>query len=64
MKNGIIFWGNSTNGEKEVRTMVGAKPITSCRSLLKKLDILPVLCQYICPLINFPVGNQEHFQTN
>ena len=30
----------------------------------KKLEILPVLCQYVFSLMNFPVDNQENFQTN
>jgi hypothetical protein len=44
--------------------MVVAKPRTSCRSVFKKLEILPVPCQYIFSLMNFTLNNQEHFQTN
>jgi hypothetical protein len=33
--------------------MVGAYPRTPCRSLFKKLEILPVPCQYIFSLMNF-----------
>jgi hypothetical protein len=44
--------------------MVDAHPRTPCRSLFKKLGILPVSCQYIFSLMNFFVNNQENFQTN
>jgi IS1 family transposase len=67
----IIFWGNSSNSgkiftlqKKSIRIMVGARPRTPCRSLFKKLEILPVPCQYIFSLMNFTVNNQENFQTN
>jgi hypothetical protein len=38
--------------------MVGAHPGTPCRSLFKKLEILPVPCQYIFSLMNFLVDNK------
>ena len=54
---GIIFWGNSTNSvkiftlqKKIFRIMVDAQPRTSCISLFKQLEILPVPCQYILQL--------------
>jgi hypothetical protein len=66
-----IFWCNSSNSrkiftlqKKIVRIMVGAHPRTPCRSVFKKLEILPVPCQYIFSLMNFFVNNQENFQTN
>jgi hypothetical protein len=34
------------------------------RSLFKKLEILPIPCQYIFSLMNFILNNQEHFQRN
>jgi hypothetical protein len=46
------------------RSTVGAQPRTPCRSLFKKLEILPLTCQYIFSLINFILNNQENFQTN
>ena len=71
MHYGIIFAGNSSNSgkiftlQKEiVRIMAGAQSGTTCRSLFKKLEILPVPCQYILSLINFIINNQEIFQTN
>jgi hypothetical protein len=66
----IIFGGNSSNSGKIctsqmkiVRIMAGAQMRTSCRSLFKQLEILPVPCQYILSLMNF-INNQEIFQTN
>ena len=41
--------------------MVGAQPRTSCISLFKHLEILPVPCQYILSLMN---SIQESFQTD
>jgi hypothetical protein len=42
--------------------MAGAHITTSCKSLFKQLDILPVPCQYTLPLMNFVINNQEKFQ--
>jgi hypothetical protein len=60
IKYGIIFGGNSSNSKKIftlqkkiIRIVVGAQPGTACRSLFKKLEILPIPCQYIFSLINF-----------
>jgi hypothetical protein len=44
--------------------MVGAQPKTPCRSLFKKLEILPIPRQYIFSLKNLVLNNQEIFQTN
>jgi hypothetical protein len=44
--------------------MVGAHPWTSCRSLLKKLEILLILFQYLLSWMSFIITNQEVFQTN
>jgi hypothetical protein len=71
MKYGIIFWGNSTDSKKVftlqkkiIRIMLGVKPQNSCRGLFKRLQILPLPCEYIFSLLNFIMNNQEHFQTN
>jgi hypothetical protein len=68
---GMIFRGKSSNSKKTftlqkkiIRIMVGAHPRTPCRNIFKKLEILPVSCQYIFSLMNFFVINQENFQTN
>jgi hypothetical protein len=44
--------------------MAVAQSRTSCRSLFKQLEILPVPCQYILSLLNFIINNQGIFQTN
>jgi len=41
---------------------VGSK--SSCRNLFKKLDVLPVTCQYKLSLMMFVGDNQKNFQTN
>ena len=71
IKYEIIFWGSSskqwqvfTLHKKTVRIMAGAQPRTSCRSLFRQLEILPVSCQYIPSLMSFIIDNQEIFQTN
>jgi IS1 family transposase len=71
IKHRINFWGNSSNSKKIftlqkkiIRIMVGAQPRTPRRSLFKKLEILPIPCQYIFSLMNFILKNQENFQTN
>jgi hypothetical protein len=71
MKYGIIFWCNSTDSRKVftlqkkiVRIMLGVKPQNSCRGLFKRLQILPLPCEYIFSLLNFIINNKEHFQTN
>jgi len=42
----------------------GAEPRTSCRGLFRKLDILPVPCQYILSVMLFIVDNPHNFQTD
>jgi hypothetical protein len=56
----IIFWENSSNSKKIInlqkriiRIIVGENPITSCRKLFKKLEILTVPSQYIYSLMSF-----------
>jgi hypothetical protein len=43
--------------------MSGAEPRASSRGLLKKLDILPVPCQYILSLMLFTIDNSNNFKT-
>jgi hypothetical protein len=71
MEYGVIFWGNSAGVDKAfklqkriVRIMAGVRSRCSCRGLFKKLDILPVPCQYIFSLMLFVVDNLGSFQTN
>jgi len=47
-----------------VRVMSGVGPRSSCRSLFRKLNILPISCHYILPLMLFIVDNQKDFLTN
>jgi hypothetical protein len=49
-----IFWENSTNSRKVftiqkkiIRIMAGVKKRFSCRQLLKKFNILPLVGQYL-----------------
>ena len=71
IKHGIIFWSTSSNSrkiftlhKKIVTLMAGAQPRTSCRSLFKQLEILPVPCHKVLLLINLIINNHEIFQTN
>jgi len=71
IKYGIIFLGTSSNSGKIftlqmqiIRIMAGAQPRTSCKSLFKQLEFLPVSCLYILSLRNFIIRNQEIFQTS
>jgi hypothetical protein len=71
MKHGIILWDNSPKSkiifilnEKIVRIMAGVTHRNSCSGLFKRLVISPFPYQFISPLMNFIVNNQEHFQTN
>jgi hypothetical protein len=45
-----------------VMSDVGAR--SSCRSLFRKLNILPIACHYILSLMLFMVDNQKEFLTN
>jgi hypothetical protein len=49
---------------KTARLMAGAIPRNSCRSLLKRLQILALPREHVFLLMNFIVNNQEHFQNN
>jgi len=69
--DGIIFWRNSTHAhqvfklhKRVVRVMSGVGPRSSCRSLFRKLNILPIARQYILFLMLFIVDNQKDFLTN
>jgi hypothetical protein len=69
IKYGIIFGGNSSNSrrvfnlqEKIVRITAGTQPRTSCRSLLKQSEILPVQWQHIFSSRNFIVSYQDIFK--
>jgi hypothetical protein len=68
LKWGIIFWGNSTNSvrvfklqKKVIRIMSGMGPMDSCRDLFRKLQILPLWCEYSLSLMLFFINNQTKF---
>ena len=70
IRYGIIFWGNSTNScrvfklqKRVLRIMPGTGLMASCRGLFKKLEILPVPCQYILSLMLFIIDNPNNFRT-
>ena len=44
--------------------MAGMRSSSACRRQFKRLDILPILCQYIFSLMILVVDNLEIFQTN
>jgi len=59
IKYGKMFWGNSSKSgkiftlqKKIFRIIAGAQAKTSCGSLFKLYEILPVLCQYILSFMN------------
>jgi len=69
VRYGIMFWGNSTTSYKVlklqksvIRIMPGAEPRASCIGLFRRLEILPVPCQYILSLMLFIVDNPDNFQ--
>ena len=43
--------------------MSGAEPRASCKGLFRRLELLPVLCQYILSLMLFFIDNPNNFQT-
>ena len=68
IKYGIIFCGNSsicgkafTLQKKIVRIMADAQPRTSCSSLFKWSETLPVPWQYILSLMNYIIKKSEKF---
>ena len=71
IKYGIIFWGYSSRSgkivtlqKKTIKIMASAQPRTSCISLFKQLEILPVKCQYILSLMSFIISKQKMFKKN
>ena len=58
MRCGIIFWGNSCHSmhifriqKRVIRIIRGCGNGDSCSVLLKKIKILPLMSQYILPLL-------------
>ena len=44
--------------------MSEAEPRAPCRGLFRRLEIIPVPCQYILSLMLFVIDNPNNFQTN
>ena len=66
LQYGIILGVNSTHAQQIFklqnrvnRIMSGMAPRESYRNLYKKLNILPVPCQYMLPLMLFVIENQQ-----
>ena len=62
----IIFWGNSTHvhqvfklQKRAVRVRSGIGPRSSCRNLFRKLDILPIACQYTMYIVFHVVHSRK-----
>jgi hypothetical protein len=68
---GIIFWGNSLYSnnifklqKRAIIIIMNADNRVSCRKLFKKLNILPLLSQYILSLLLFVVKHIDVFMSN
>ena len=67
----IIFWGISSYSnsifelqKRSIRIIIGVGIKDSCRKFFKTLNILPLISQYIFPLLLFVVNNKNQFQMN
>ena len=68
---GIIFWGNSHLSDsifkiqkRIIRVITNSGRHDSCGDLYKKLQILPILSQYIFSLLVFVNKNRSSFISN
>jgi hypothetical protein len=66
----IIFRGSSSDisrvfklQKKVIRIISGVGSRESCRGLFRKLDILPLSCEYILSLMLFAIDNQNNFRS-
>jgi hypothetical protein len=66
-----LFWGHSSDStkifrmqEKIIRIMMGCRSSDSCRKLFYNLEIVPLLSQYILPLLLFMIKNMNQFMAN
>jgi len=57
----VLKFSNCKKGV--IRIMYGAEPRASCKGLFRKLEIIPVPCQYILSVMLFVVDNPNNFQT-
>jgi hypothetical protein len=68
---GLPFWSTSPHSQKIfrmqkkiVRIMMACRKEVSCRNLFRKLKILPLMSQYILPLVKFILKNKNQFTVN
>jgi hypothetical protein len=68
---GLPFWGNSSHSikiikmqKRIIRIMMGYRNRVSCRSLFKRLEVLPLTSQYILSLMLSVVNNKHLFILN
>jgi hypothetical protein len=71
MSYGLLFWGNSPQSsrifvmqEKIIRIFTSCNNRVSCRSLFRRLEILPLVSQYILSLLHFVINNKNLFTLN
>ena len=71
MSYGIIIWGNSCHStqifwmqKRVIRTITGFATRDFCRTVFKKLKILPLLLQYMLSLLIFVFNNRDKFLIN
>ena len=71
MTYGIIFWGDSSHStqvfkmqKKVTRIILGHGNRESYRNLFTKLNILPLMSQYILSLLTFVSNNREQYFEN
>jgi hypothetical protein len=71
MSYSLFLWGNSPHSlkifriqKKTIRIMTGCNNRASCRNLFRKLEILPLVSQYIFSLMLFVVNNKNLFVLN
>jgi hypothetical protein len=50
--------------KKIIRIMASTKRRASCRELFKKINILPLVSEFLLSLLSFVGDNLETFQTN
>jgi hypothetical protein len=71
MTYGLVFWDNSPHSihifrlqKRAIRIITNSGSRESCRELFKKMEILPLLSQFIFSLLLFIVNNKDQFRSN
>jgi hypothetical protein len=71
MSYGLLFWGNSLQSsrifilqKRMIRILTNCNNRVSCRSLFRRLEILPLASQYILSLLRFVINNKNLFTLN